>query len=139
MSARCCTTSLRHTQRGKALQSVDRTPGQASRLPSTPGASQYSKGVRDLEPWQSAALQRCAFACSCTRCYFPAAACIASVIFCVVVGALLWRAALHMIHRVINRTLQRRLRAFLGLFVSGEQHVGLHFCGIKDLKCFCPL
>lgn len=87
----------------------------------------------------SGTLQRCAFACSCTRCYFPAAACIASVIFCVVVGALLWRAALHMIHRVINRTLQRRLRAFLGLFVSGEQHVGLHFSGIKDLKCSCPL
>jgi len=58
--------------------------------------------------------------CSCTRCYFPAAACIASVIFCVVVGIMLWRASLHMIHRVINRTLQQRLRTFLGLFFSGE-------------------
>ena len=57
--------------------------------------------------------------CSCTRCYFPAAACIASVIFCIVVGILLWRALVFMIHRVINRTLQRRLRIFLGLFVSG--------------------
>ena len=47
------------------------------------------------------------------------------MIFCVVVGALLWRAALHMIRRVINRTLQRRLRAFLGLFVSGEHHKAL--------------
>ena len=62
---------------------------------------------------------------SCTRCYFPAAACIASVIFCVVVGILLWRASLYMIHRVINRTLQQRLRTFLGLFVSGEQLPGL--------------
>ena len=79
----------------------------------------------------SGPVQRCAFACSCTRCYFPAAACIASVIFCLVAGALLWRAALHMIHRVINRTLQRRLRAFLGLFVSGEHH--------KALRCFCLL
>ena len=58
--------------------------------------------------------------CSCTRCYFPAAACIASVIFCIVVGILLWRASVFMIYRVINRTLQRRLRTFLGLFVSGR-------------------
>ena len=45
--------------------------------------------------------------------------------FCVVVGILLWRASLYMIHRVINRTLQQRLRTFLGLFVSGKQLPGL--------------
>jgi hypothetical protein len=61
----------------------------------------------------------------CTRCYFPAAACIASLIFSTVVGILIWRASLYMIRRVINRTLQQRLKAFLGLFVSGKR--SLHF------------
>ena len=139
MSAQCCTTSLRHTQRGKALQSVDWMSGQKSRLPFTPAASHSTQITTDhhrhLERKAiSDTMHKCAFACSCTRCYFPAAACIASVIFCVVVGALLWRAALHMIRRVINRTLQRRLRAFLGLFVSGEQHVGSKFGWFKDLR-----
>ena len=99
-----------------------------------------------LEGWQkptglvvSGTMQMCAFACSCTRCYFPAAACIASVIFCVAAGALLWRAALHMIRRVINRTLQRRLRAFLGLFVSGEHHMVLLSRRLENLKCSCSL
>ena len=45
-----------------------------------------------------------------------------------IVGILLWRASLYMIYRVINRTLQRRLRTFLGLFVSG-----VHFHML--LKC----
>ena len=74
--------------------------------------------------------------CSCTRCHFPAAPCIASVIFCALAGALLWRAALHMIRRVINRALQRRLRVFLGLFVSGERHMGLPSCHFRT--CVCP-
>ncbi|CAL5224511.1 g7208 [Coccomyxa viridis] len=69
-------------------------------------------------PYTEGTPSECGSAGSCTRCYFPAAACIASVIFCVVVGIMLWRASVFMIHRVINRTLQRRLRTFLGLFVS---------------------
>ena len=43
----------------------------------------------------------------------------ALVLLPVVVGVLLWRASLYMIHRVINRTLQRRLHIFLALFVTG--------------------
>lgn len=68
----------------------------------------------------------------CTRCYFPAAACIASLIFSAVVGILIWRASLYMIRRVINRTLQRRLKAFLGLFVSGK-------CSIRFTSAACAL
>ena len=49
------------------------------------------------------------------------------MIFCVVVGIMLWRASVFMIHRVISRTLQRRLRTFLGLFVSGK-----HFCSCRS-------
>lgn len=59
----------------------------------------------------------------CTRCAFPAAACIASVIFCLTVLILTLQATSRMMKGAINRALQHRIRDFHRTFAAGTQCV----------------